>query len=191
MSEHHDVEELHGGLGHEPPEQQHGGREEQGLGISRRGVATEMVGVPERQLPMGQGGAQIAQGRVELVLGIPRNDRAGQGPDRDGERPGGQDEAKGDKCLPPRPSDGGGGTLGSENGCLHCFQAASRRLTSSSGAAPQACASRLPGPPGLKPAWRLTALPLYIRCCFFCGSGPLLGRPRSLKRIKTARQWRA
>ena len=39
MGEHHHVEELHRGLRHQPSEQQHGGREEQGLRPGGLGLA--------------------------------------------------------------------------------------------------------------------------------------------------------
>ena len=70
---------LHRRLGDEPAEQQHGRGEQQGLRIGRGGMAAEMVGVPERELAMGKRRAEIAQGGIELVLGIPGHDGARSG----------------------------------------------------------------------------------------------------------------
>jgi hypothetical protein len=87
MSEHDGVEELHRRGGHKPPEQHHGRREEERLRVGDAGVAAEMVGVPERQLAVLKRGAEIAQHRVEVVLGIPRYDAAGQRPHEGGGHP--------------------------------------------------------------------------------------------------------
>src|SRR5829696_5681788 len=54
-------------------------------------MAAEMVRIPERKLTVLQRGAEIAQERVELVLGVPGHDRAREGPGGRGERPDGED----------------------------------------------------------------------------------------------------
>jgi hypothetical protein len=130
MSEDDHVEELHGGFGNEPSEQQHGGGEQQGLRIRRGRVAAEMIGIPQGEFPMGEGVPQVAQGRIELVLGVPGNDGPRQGPDGSGNRPGRKDERKRDQRLALRPLGRRRGIIGSEKGCLHGPQAVSRLLNS-------------------------------------------------------------
>ena len=112
MGEDDHVESLHRRLGDEPAEQQHGGGEQQGLRIRSGGVAAEMVGVPERELAAGERRAEIAQGGIELVLGIPGHHGPGQGPDGNRDRPGRQDEGKGRQRLALRPEGLGGWAVG-------------------------------------------------------------------------------
>ena len=112
MGEDDHVESLHRRLGDEPAEQQHGGGEQQGLRIRSGGMAAEMVGVPERELPAGERRAEIAQGGIELVLGIPGHHGPGQGPDGNRDRPGRQDEGKGRQRLALRPEGLGGWAVG-------------------------------------------------------------------------------
>src|SRR5829696_1928629 len=54
-------------------------------------MAAEMVRIPERKLTVLQRGAEIAQERIELVLGVPGDDRARERPGRRRERPDGED----------------------------------------------------------------------------------------------------
>jgi hypothetical protein len=103
VGEDHRVEHLHGGFVHEPPEEQHGGREQQRLRIGNGGMAAEMIGIPERKLAMFERGAQIAQHRVEVVLRIPRHHHAGQRPGGGGRDPDHQDGRERKTRLVPGP----------------------------------------------------------------------------------------
>ena len=76
-------------------------------GSATDGMAAEMVGVPERQLAVLQGRAEIAQHRVEMVLRIPGHDRAGQRPGRGRGGPDDQDRRRGPTSVCRRDHDDG------------------------------------------------------------------------------------
>ncbi len=103
MGEDHEVEQLHGRSGHQPAEQQHRRREQQCLGIGDRRMAAEMVRVPERQLAIRERFAEVTEHGVEVVLRIPRNDAAGQGPGECRAGPEAEDGADRQDPLPARP----------------------------------------------------------------------------------------
>ena len=121
-----EVEQLHRGLVHEPAEKQHRGCEEQRLGIGHGRMAAEMIGVPERQLAVLEGGAEIAQHRVEMVLRVPGHDGAGEGPGSRGDRPGGEDREEREPRLARRPGGGPGGVRHGVEVRRHGWQAAAK-----------------------------------------------------------------
>ncbi len=104
MREDDEIEKLHRRRRHEPAEQQHRGREEQRLRVGHRGVATEVIGIPQRPFAVGQRRAEIAQHGIEVVLGIPWDDGADERPNGGRRCPEGHDDEHGKHGLADAPA---------------------------------------------------------------------------------------
>ena len=74
--------------------QHEGWREDQRLRIGDAWMATVVIGVPERQMPAMDGGGKEAEEGVELVLGVPGNDRVGDDPAAGGDEPDRRDDGQ-------------------------------------------------------------------------------------------------
>ena len=79
-------------------------RENQRLRIGDAWMSTVVVRVPERQMPAMDGGGKEAEEGIELVLGVPGNDRVGDEPAAGGEKPdcrhGGKDQGQAPVTFP-------------------------------------------------------------------------------------------
>src|SRR5271165_6175186 len=89
------VEPLYRRVGRNQREQNHARREEQGLRIGDGGMAGEMIRIPERDFAMAQSVGEEAEHRIEMIFGVPWNDRSADQPA--GKRQTGESDER-DRC---------------------------------------------------------------------------------------------
>ena len=107
-----DVESEHRRVGREIGEERHGRREQQRLRIRDRRVAGEMIGIPAREHAVGERRSEIAEHRIEMILGVPRHDLAAQRPGERGGEPHREDRCGGDTAHAQTRTHDPAGALG-------------------------------------------------------------------------------